>query len=67
MLSRLVLAVVIGVVVALVCVFVGSLLITIQISWVVATGTFLGAFGALLGLLAALWYFFGGYTRWPRV
>lgn len=66
MLSKLVIAVVIGVVVTLVCIFVGGLLETMSISWVVATGTFLKTYGALLGLLAALYHYFAGGTLLNR-
>ncbi len=60
MLNRLVIAVIIGIVVTLICIFVGGLLSTMTISWVVATGVFLKTYAALLGLLAALWHFFQG-------
>jgi hypothetical protein len=60
MIARIVLAVVVGVVVFLVCTFVGGLLVTIAISWVAAVGSFLVKWASLLGLLAALWRFFGG-------
>lgn len=61
MIGRVVLAIVVGIVVWLVCEFVGGLLVSIVgPSWVTATGDFLRGFGSLLGLLAALWYFFAG-------
>lgn len=66
MLSKLVTSVIIGVVVTLVCIFVGGLLETMTISWVISTGTFLKTYGALLGLLAALWNFFAGGFNWPN-
>jgi hypothetical protein len=68
MLSKLVLAVVTGVLVTLVCVFVGGILTAATgISWVVSTGQFLQGYGALLGLLTALWYFFtNGSWTFPR-
>lgn len=66
MLSRIVLAIVTGIVVSLVLMFVGTLLVTMEIGWVVATGAFFKEFAGLFGLLAALWYFFSGYTRWPQ-
>lgn len=65
MLSRIVLAVLTGVLTTLACVFVGGLLVTMEVSWVVATGSFLREFAGLLGLVAALWYFFAGYAHWP--
>jgi hypothetical protein len=66
MLSRIVLAIVTGIVTSLVFMLVGSLLVAMQIGWVVATGAFFREFAGLLGLLAALWYFFSGYVRWPQ-
>ncbi len=68
MLNRLVLAVVVGIVVSLVCIFVGALLAeATAISWVVATGKFLQTYAALLGLLAALYHYFSGGTWFRRV
>lgn len=66
MLSKLVLSVVIGVVVTLACLFIGGLLVTFRINWVIATGQFLQVYGALLGLLSALWCYFAGYTHFPH-
>lgn len=60
MITRIVLAVVVGIVVFLVCTFLGGLLASVAISWVAAIGAFLKAWASLLGLLAALWHFFGG-------
>lgn len=66
MISRLILAVVVGVLTVLVCVLVGSLLITIPVAFAVTVGTFLKDYSALLGLLAALYYFFSGYRYFPK-
>jgi regulator of protease activity HflC (stomatin/prohibitin superfamily) len=64
MLARLVIAIVIGVLVTLACIFVGGLLVSsASIGWVTDTGTFLKTYGALLGLLAALWSFFANGTN----
>lgn len=60
MIGRIVLAVVVGIVVFLVCIFLGGLLAGIGISWVASTGSFLKEWAALIGLLAALWHFFRG-------
>lgn len=64
MLSRLILAVVVGVVVTLVCILVGSLLVTLKVDLAVTVGDFLHNYGGVIGVLAALWYFFSGQT-WP--
>lgn len=60
MIARIVIAVIVGIVVFLICTFVGGLLASVGISWVASTGAFLKAWASLLGLLAALWHFFGG-------
>jgi hypothetical protein len=65
MIARLVLAVVVGVVVILICILVGGLLMATNISLAVAVGAFLKAYATVLGLLAALWYFFAGGLNWP--
>lgn len=65
MLSRVVLGVVVGIIVMLACTLVGGLLMSFEISWVVAIGAFLRLYASLLGLCAALWYAFAGYSRWP--
>lgn len=58
MLSRIVLAVVIGVAVTLVCVLVGLLLATITVPLAITVGNFLKTWSGAIGLLSALWYFF---------
>lgn len=62
MLGRIVLAIVVGIVVWLGCEFVGGLLANAvpTPSWVYTVGRFLENYGSLLGLLAALWYYFKG-------
>ncbi len=66
MLARVVLAVVVGVVVTLVCALIGSLLGTIkEVALAVTVGDWLKHYGAVLGILAALWWGFAGYT-WPK-
>lgn len=66
MISRVILSIIVGVVTTLVLIFVGSLLATMGIAWVAAAGTFLTTYGALLGLLSALWAFFNGGVAWPN-
>jgi hypothetical protein len=51
---------VVGVVVYLVCLLVGPLLTDLKASFAVTIGGWLSAYAAILGLLAALWYFFSG-------
>lgn len=61
MLSPVIQAVVVGIIVWLVCILVGGLLVAaVPLSWVDTIGNFLVNFGALLGLLATLWYYFSG-------
>lgn len=60
MIARLVLAAVVGVITGLVCILVGSLLASIDVPFVETVGEFLTTWAWVLGLLAALWYFFAG-------
>lgn len=68
MIARVVLAVVVGVVVALVTILVGGLLTDLRVDFAVTVGDWLQKYGAVLGLLAGLWYFFsGGFSiSWPH-
>lgn len=66
MVSRLVMAVVVGIITTLVCVLLGSIFMMFDINWAAAIGSFLKSFSGLLGLLAALWHFFSG-TTWPNL
>lgn len=65
MLSKLVLAVVVGVIVTLACVLVGDLLDALTVQLAITIGNWLKTYSAVLGILAALWYFFSGST-WLR-
>lgn len=64
MLSRIVLAVVVGVVVTLACVLVGVILQSLTVAIAVTVGKFLENYSGVFGVLAALWWFFSGRT-WP--
>lgn len=66
MLSRVVVAVVIGVVVTLACVLIGSVLVSLKVDVAVTVGDFLRSYSGVIGVLAAIWHFFSG-TEWPRV
>ena len=65
MLSKLVIALVVGVVVFLACTLVGGLLATTGVPFVITVGIFLKTYAGLLGLLAALWNFFAGGFSFP--
>lgn len=65
MLNKLVLAVVIGVMVTLACILLGGLLASLSVSVAVSIGDFLKTYAGVLGVLAALWYYFAGYHRLP--
>ena len=65
MLGRLVLAVVVGVFVTIVLVLVGALLVLLEVNFAVVIGEWIEKYAALLGFLAALWYFFSG-TTWGK-
>lgn len=62
MLSRIVLAVVVGVVVTLACVLIGSILDALSVQIAVTIGDFLRRYSGVFGVLAALWFFFTGRT-----
>ena len=66
MLSKIVIACVVGIVVFLACILVGGLLVTTTVPFVVTVGNFLQDYAGLLGLLAALWHFFAGGTLFNR-
>lgn len=66
MIARLVLAVVVGVVVYLLCILFGPLVADLKVSFAVTIGHWIATYAPVLGLLAALWYFFaGGGFSWP--
>jgi uncharacterized membrane protein YvlD (DUF360 family) len=60
MLQRLVLALVVAVVVGLVCILLGSVLETLKVPIAETVGGFIYSWGWVIGVLAGLWYFFGG-------
>lgn len=60
MLRRIVLALVVGIAVALVCILGGLILAATDIEVITTVGVFLKRFAGLIGLLAAIWYFFAG-------
>lgn len=64
MLQKLILAVVVAVVVTLGCILLGGILITLKLDIAITIGDFLKNYGAVLGVLAGLWYAFGG--SFPR-
>ncbi len=60
MIARLALAVVVAVVVTLACMLLGAILGSLGISIAVTIGDFLKQWGAVIGVLAGIWYFFAG-------
>ncbi len=58
LIGRLVLAVVVAVVVTLACVLLGSIFGALKVDIATTVGDFLKTYGAVLGVLAVLWYFF---------
>lgn len=68
MLSRIVLAVVVGVATFLGCVLVGGLLADLEVSFAVTIGNFLKGYAEVIALLVALFYFFSGasWSPWNR-
>ena len=59
-LRKFILAIVVWVVVALVCVLLGDLLSTMKAAPLTAIGGFLDTWAWVLGFLAGLWYYFAG-------
>lgn len=59
MLSRIALAVVVGVITALVVALIGYILVEVGL---VSIGGFVKGISALVGLLAGVWFFFTGQT-----
>ena len=62
LIARLVLAVVIGVIVYLLCLLFGPLVADLKVSFAQTIGGWLTSYAGVLGLLAALWYFFTGLS-----
>ena len=56
--GRIVLAVIVAVVVTLACILLGTILVTLKVDIAVTVGDFLKSYGAVIGVLAGLWYFF---------
>lgn len=57
-LKKLILAVVVAVVVTLACYLLGAILDALTVQIAVTIGNFLKSYGAVIGILAGLWYFF---------
>jgi len=67
MLARLVQAIVVAVFVTLICVLIGSILGSLSVAIAVTIGDFLKGYSAILGVLAGLWFYFGGGSfNWPN-
>ncbi len=62
MLTRLIQAVLVAVVFGLVCILLGGILITLKVPIAVTVGGFLTEWGWVLGVVAGLWFYFGGGT-----
>lgn len=60
MLSRIVLSVVVAVAVTLGCYLLGAILTTLTVEIAETIGKFLKEYGAVIGVLAGLWFFFSG-------
>lgn len=66
MIAKLVIAVVVGVVVALLCTLIGTLFASFGVAWATTIGGWLVKYSSILGLLAALYEFFAGFTFTAR-
>ena len=67
MLSKLIQSVVVAVVVTLACYLLGAILITLSVEIAVTIGEWLKQYGAVLGVLAGLWHFFGPGFNFPQL
>lgn len=65
MLFKLIAAVVVAVVVTLACILLGGILDTLKVDVAVTVGNFLKNYGAILGVVAGLWYFVAGGFKLP--
>lgn len=65
MLVRIILGVIVAVSVTLVCILVGTILITIKVDIATTVGEFLKSYSAAIGILAGLWYAFTG-GNWSK-
>lgn len=65
MLSRVIIAALVGVIAYLVCVFVGGLLASMGIPIAAFVGGFLVQYAVVISVLAALWQFFAGGFSLP--
>ena len=66
MLTRIIQAVIVAAAVGLGCLFLGMLLASLGIPITDAVAAFLTTWGWVIGVLAGLWYFFGGGS-FPRL
>lgn len=64
MLARIILGVVVAVAVTLLCILVGSILISLNVTVAVTVGNFLKQYSAAIGILAGLWYALSGVILW---
>jgi len=60
MIRKLILAVVVAVVVTLGCILLGGILDSLKVQIAITIGDFLKNYGAVIGVLAGLWYYFAG-------
>lgn len=67
MLQRIITFVVVAVVVYLVCIFVGGLLLTLNLSISTFVGSFLKEFALAISVIAGLWYAIVGLPWFPVV
>lgn len=64
--NRIILAIIVGVVTALVLLLLGNIFSEIGLDWVQAIGRFLKTYSSLIGLLAGLWYYFND-RKFPTI
>lgn len=66
LIGKIVIAVVVAVIVTLACILLGGILDSLKVDVAITIGNFLKSYGAVLGVLAGLWYFFAGGFKFPN-
>lgn len=64
--TRIVQALLIAVAVGLFCILLGGVLVTLEVPIAVTVGGFFVEWGWVIGVIAGLWFFFGG-GAFPRI
>lgn len=58
--TRVIQALLVAVVVGLICILLGGVLVTLKVPIAVTVGGFMQEWGWVIGVVAGLWFYFGG-------